>query len=73
MHDRPAVTLHQQILAQAVAQAVVALLKPILTEMNQKLDRIAETVEALLARLAAMEARIDEAARNGAMPPGEAG
>jgi hypothetical protein len=56
---RPVLNKHQRVVAEAVA----ALLEPILTEMNQELDIIATQMQALLVQLAALEARIGAAGR----------
>jgi hypothetical protein len=56
--ERPSLTKHQK----AVADAVVAALRPLLKEINQKLDMIVERLGDLLARLDAAETAMREAA-----------
>jgi hypothetical protein len=46
-HDQPALSEPEKVLAEEAA----AQLKPILAEIGQKLDKIAETMESLLAEL----------------------
>jgi hypothetical protein len=65
MQERPALTKHQQVIAQAVA----TMLEPILKEIDQKLDAIRQQMDTLLAELATTAARVEEAARrNGTTP-----
>ena len=65
MQQRPALTKHQQV----VAQAAVTMLEPLLKEIDRKLDAISEQMETLLAELTMTAARIEEAARrNGTAP-----
>jgi hypothetical protein len=67
VEQRPAVTKHQK----AVAEAVMTALRPLLEEINRKLDMIAEKIETVLTGLAETDAALREAAaRYEATPPG---
>jgi hypothetical protein len=62
-YERPALTKHQQVVAQAVA----TILEPVLKEMDRKLDRISDKLDILLAELAVVIARVEEVtSHNGA-------
>jgi len=60
-YERPALTKHQQVVAQAVA----TILEPVLREMDRKLDAISEKTDIVLGELAATVARADELIRQG--------
>jgi hypothetical protein len=60
-YERPALTKHQQLVAQAVATT----LEPVLKDIDRKLDAISEKTDIVLAELAATVARADEVIRQG--------
>jgi len=64
-YERPALTKHQQVVAQAVA----TILEPALKEIDRKLDALSDKLDILLAELAVVIARVEEASqRNGTGP-----
>jgi hypothetical protein len=65
VQERPALTKHER----QVAQAVVTMLEPLLTEIDRKLDAISEQLETVLAVLATTSARIEVVARRNGTPP----
>jgi hypothetical protein len=59
MHERPALTKHQQVAAQAVA----TILEPVLKEIERKLDALSAKTDTVISELAATLARADEVIR----------
>jgi hypothetical protein len=70
-HDQPVLTGREK----AIAEEAADLLKPILAEIDRKLDRIRKTMEALLAELARVSETAARLANRSdsrqAAPPGD--
>jgi hypothetical protein len=66
-YERPALTKHQQV----IAQAVEAILEPVLKDMSRKLDVMAEKIDTLIMKLDATEAAARQVGQQrGATPTG---
>jgi hypothetical protein len=69
MRERPALTKHQQVIAQAVA----TILEPALKDIGRKLDTMTKKIDTLITKLEATEAAVRQVEQQRGATPSEAG